>query len=108
MPVRGLLGGGGWVRSFPRKRKKVMLDMWKRHIILMREHESFTPKHHLMFHCCLRSIWLGNPWTYHTFLDESLNKQLKAVCRLCHQSTFESTAMIKLNKVLSSFKRRLE
>ena len=53
-----------------------------------------------MFHLILRACFLGNPWAYHTFWDESLNKQLKQVCRLCHQANFDAVAIIKGTEVL--------
>ena len=62
---------------------------------LMAPYDIFIPKHHLMFHLVLRSGEMGNPWFYHTFLDEAMNKTLKAVSRNCHQLTFESSAIIK-------------
>jgi hypothetical protein len=55
---------------------------------------------HIMFHLILRACFLGNPWAYHTFWDESLNKQLKQVCRLCHQANFDAVAIIKGTEVL--------
>ena len=86
--------------SLPMQTQQELLDLWKRHMSLMTEFDIFTPKHHLMFHMILRASVLGNPWMYNTFLDESLNKQLKAVCRLCHQVTFESIAILKITEVL--------
>jgi hypothetical protein len=90
-------------------KKKELLDKWKRHLSLIRDLGVFTPKHHLMLHMILRAPFFGNPWSHHTFLDESLNKQLKAVCRLCHQLTFDSTVLIKMcHTMLRHAKRALE
>jgi hypothetical protein len=83
-----------------------LLDFHKRHMILMAQFEIYTPKHHLMFHLCIRAREHGNPWLYHTFLDESLNKQLKAVCRNVHQMTFESTVLSKMVETLRRLDRK--
>ena len=64
------------------------------------------PKDHLMAHLTHRAVALGNPWRYTTFLDESLNKELKRVLRLCHQATFESTAFVKAEAHLSTLAAR--
>ena len=64
------------------------------------------PKDHLMVHLTHRAVALGNPWRYTTFLDESLNKELKRVLRLCHQATFESTAFVLAEAHLSSLAAR--
>ena len=64
------------------------------------------PEDHLMVHPTHRAVALGNPWRYTTFLDESLNKELKRVLRLCHQATFESTAFVKAEAHVSSLAAR--
>ena len=88
---------------------KQMLSLWKQHMAIMEIHEPFVPKHHLMFHCIMRSVFHGNPWLDATFLDESLNKELKQCCRYAHQTTFESTVILKINLVLKRMqvKRRM-
>ena len=48
----------------------------------------------------------GNPWNYHTFLDESLNKLLKTTLRLCHQARFELMAFNKMTKNLKDEGKR--
>jgi hypothetical protein len=113
-PWRGPRWAGLWsggVRA-PRRsarktnnKKKESLDLWKRHMSLMMAFGVFVPKHHLMFHLLLRAVYHGNPWQANTFYDESLNKQLKGVARLCHQCTFESTAIIKVTETLKRRKR---
>jgi hypothetical protein len=113
-PWRGPRWAGLWsggVRA-PRRsarktnnKKKESLDLWKRHMSLMMAFGVFVPKHHLMFHLLLRAVYHGNPWQANTFYDESLNKQLKGVARLCHQCTFECTAIIKVTETLKRRKR---
>ena len=86
-----------------------LLDMWKQHMAIMQDHDVFSPKHHLMFHLVMRSVVHGNPWMDATFLDESLNKELKQCCRFSHQATFEYTVLLKITEVLKRLaeKRRM-
>jgi hypothetical protein len=37
----------------------------------------------------------GNPWPQTTWLDESWNKNLTQVLRLCRQATFEQQGLLK-------------
>jgi hypothetical protein len=82
-------------------------DVWLRHCVLIERLDLYVPKHHLMVHCNHRIGLQGNPWRFTTFLDESMNKELKRVLRLCHQATFETTAMVKLAKHLDSVSKRM-
>ena len=62
-----------------------------------------------MFDLVMRSVVHGNPWLDATFLDESLNKELKQCCRFSHQATFEYTVILKITEVLKRLaeKRRM-
>jgi len=73
-----------------------MLHLWKRHMSILHGSGAFAPKHHLMFHMVLRSSVHGNPWRDATF-------------RFAHQTTFESTVILKITEVLKRMrsKRRL-
>ena len=77
-----------------------MVDAWTRHMVIIREFDLFIPKHHLMVHVNDRAPFHGNPWKYTTFLDESLNKDLKKCLRLCHQANFEAMAFTKVEAVM--------
>ena len=83
-----------------------MLDLWKQHMAIMRDQDAYQPKHHLMYHMILRAVEHGNPWLDATFLDESLNKELKQCCRHAHQSTFESSVILKIGEVLKRMSRK--
>ncbi len=85
------------------------VDLWNRHIQLMKtlDENLLVPKHHLMIHANDRAVHQGNPWSHTTFLDESLNKELKKVLRLCHQATFETTAMVKFALHLENVAKRM-
>lgn len=55
----------------------------------------YTPKHHLMVHLTHRAAKHGNPRFYSTFLDESFNGQMAAVCRSAHRAKFQERVLIK-------------
>ena len=80
--------------------------MTSRYQMLMEPFGIDVPKNHMIFHINERARHQGNPWNQATFLDESLNKQLKAVLRLCHQCNFETMAYSKIKHVLSSYAKR--
>ena len=69
-------------------------------MLLVAPLDIYTPKAHLMYRLILRCVQQGNPWSYHTFYVEGLNKLLKKTFRLCHQGTFEYMAMAKLSELL--------
>ena len=83
-----------------RKIQQTLLDMWKRFMRVTEQLDIYIPKSHLMYHLIIRLYLMGNPMSYTTFLDESLNKTLKKVCRLCHQMTFDTMCVIKMHQVL--------
>ncbi len=80
--------------------------LWCRFMTLIRPLDIYTPKAHLMIHVNHRTRQQGNPWRYTTFLDESLNKELKKVLRNVHQSNFETLAYAKLGQVLADTCKR--
>jgi hypothetical protein len=59
-----------------------------------------------MVHVNDRAAFHGNPWTYTTFLDGSLNKELKTCLRFCHQSNFEHMAFMTMQAVLARGMKR--
>ena len=83
------------------------MDCWKRFVALSEslEFEMQLPKCHLMAHAILRASFHGNPWKYHTFLDESDNSLLKKALRFCHQSNFEALAFCKFDSFMSRLER---
>eukprot|EP00969_Alexandrium_andersonii_P032387 1414228-Alexandrium_andersonii.AAC.1 len=79
-----------------------MTGLWTRYMRGIRALGfSFVPKDHLMLHVNHRCPFTGNPWATATFLDESLNKQLKKALRLRHQSTFERLAFVKVQETIN-------
>ena len=62
---------------------------------------ELSPKHHLFIHL-LRNTWrAGNPRTYTTFLDESLNKVLASVCRAAYASVWERRVFTNFGRLQS-------
>jgi len=49
----------------------------------------FGPKHHLFVHMLNRTLFAGNPATYSTFLDESLNQTLASISKAACASVWE-------------------
>jgi hypothetical protein len=70
------------------------------HMRLMESFDVNVPKHHVVFHALLDTEIKGNPATYASWLDESLNKTLKAICRNASQITFEYIILAKMEEVL--------
>ena len=67
------------------------------------------PKFHQSMHMVHDTITLGNPKTYATFLDESLNKTLAEICAASHRAVWELRVYAYFDVVESqaSKKRRL-
>ena len=49
----------------------------------------FGPKHHLFLHLLNKIPVAGNPVTYHTFLDESLNRTLATIAKSANYAVWE-------------------
>jgi hypothetical protein len=87
-----------WV--MPRSEAEKNLRCMSIHMELMRPFDAFIPKHHVIFHPLLETMDKGNPWYYGSWLDESLNKILKAACKNASQMTFEETVLSKMVELL--------
>ena len=83
----------GW--NIPPAQRQAMLNSLQRHVTLMRPFMHMVPKHHIWCHFIQRCGVQGNPWKMANFLNESLNKNLKACCKNASQLTFESTVLWK-------------
>ena len=92
--------------NLTRAEHQAMLDAWQRHMILIKPFQIYLPKSHAILHMIQRAFYLGNPMTYAVFQDESLNKDLKACSRKCHQATFEYSGMAKFSEWLSNWNKR--
>jgi hypothetical protein len=69
-------------------------------MVLVKGLDIDVPKSHLMIHVAHRARYQGNPWLHATWVDEGLNRKLKALLRLCHHMTFEAQAFSKADEVL--------
>ena len=85
------------------------LRRWKDYMAIAEPMGLVIPKSHMMYHLVRRAKKQGNPCVYQTFMDESLNKNLKHALRLVHQQNFESSGLAKFQLVLSrpAFRRRV-
>jgi hypothetical protein len=95
------------VAVFDFRSEQDIVDCWGKFVGVSKSLELETPKLHLMVHVNNRTAFRGNPWLCHTFLDESLNKELKKVLRLRHEATFETTATVKLSSHLEGVAKRM-
>ena len=50
----------------------------------------------------------GNPNIYSNWIDEDLNKTLKACCKNVSQATFEASVLLKMREILVRSKRPLD
>lgn len=67
-------------RSVPQVACQELMHCAVRHLRLLEHADvSFTPKHHLWLHLTAKIPQQGNPKTYATFLDESLNAVLAGI-----------------------------
>ena len=48
----------------------------------------YIPKSHMMLHLGHSACDQGNPYYYHTFVDESLNGSIAKLAATCHRMTF--------------------
>ena len=80
-----------------------LCDCVRQHMAALRELEfAVIPKHHLWVHLTVGVRKLGNPRFYWTFLDESLNGNIKKIARRCHQATFERRVLGKAWKLIGT------
>jgi hypothetical protein len=94
------LRGHGWV--VPAALQQRCLDLYSRHMSLLRPDDAYTPKHHQYFHLLFRIAYQGNPQYSAVWTDESLNKKLKGSCRNAPQPTFERNVLLQFREVLAN------
>ena len=76
--------------NLPPETLQRMMELGLRHVRICRAVGiPWTPKHHLFIHMIYQSREAGNPTTFHTFLDESLNRTLAAIARSAYASVWE-------------------
>ena len=76
----------------PRNQRQELLDLCVRHLVLMGLADvKYIPKSNLFVILTLRIARCGNPRSYSTFMDESLNLVIAAVASAAHQATWEKS-----------------
>ena len=93
-----------WI--IPKAKRAEMMKLYCEHIALMVIFACFVPKHHLVFHLLHNAKYHGNPARYSTWLDESLNKLLKAACKNACSARFDPSALLRMRKLLKSRRGR--
>ena len=83
------------------------MDNWLRYLAIVQqldgEGNCEIPKCHQMTHILFSSCRHGNPKFCACWLDEALNKELKATLRLCHAACVERMGFNKFAHVLRNF-----
>ena len=73
---------------------------------LMEPFASFTSKNHILYHLLEKLQWFGSPAFYATWLDETLNRDLKSCCRFVSQGNFESAVLLRMCDILEPAAKR--
>ena len=81
---------------------KAAMAAYLHHLALMAHFDCFVPKHHIVVHLLRKCGFQGNPSLYSTWLDESLNKTLKAACKHAAASTFYVSVLLKMRDLLKA------
>ena len=72
------------------QQSQILFALGMRHLRLAKAAGvELSPKHHLFIHMLRRTPKAGNPRTYSTFLDESLNEVLVSVCKAAYATVWE-------------------
>ena len=96
--------------AMPTATQQACVDAWVEFLVLTEGYEDMkTPKRHLMTHLVCSARTVGNPKQYANWLNESLNRTLRATCRHTSQQTFALSVMLRMKEILRSkgVKRRL-
>ena len=83
-----------------------VMELYRRHMDEIRPFDIYAPKHHLVWHLIFNTSFHGNQNFYSNWLDEALNKILKASCRFTSQQTFDVSVLLRMKEHLSSRARR--
>ena len=67
---------------------------------LMLPYEVYIPKHHLVYHMLEKIRFQGNPEVYSNWMDETLNKMTKKICKNLSQQAFELGLLLRMREVL--------
>eukprot|EP00959_Pyramimonas_sp_CCMP1952_P171959 3592895-Pyramimonas_sp.AAC.1 len=87
-------------RAISRPTCRQLIELAVRHVTLMQEMgANLAPKSHLFVHLTQRILRCGNPRSYSTFLDESLNRVLSEIAASANHSraTWERTIFSRVH-----------
>ena len=77
-----------------------LYDAAERHVILSRDGGvHMKPKHHLFLHLMARAAEFGNPNSYSTFDDESINRNLKQVGVMAQFKVWTARALVSFERI---------
>ena len=77
--------------------------LFNAHVALVQPFDICLPKHNLFWHLLYNSELQGNPECYSNWMDETLNKLLKCVCKHATHGNhvFESSVLLRMQELLS-------
>jgi len=78
------------------------MNLYCEHVALLAADDIYTPKFNIYFHLLSELSFFGHPKNYGTWLDEALNKLLKATCRLTSQSTFDRSVLSRMQRLMAA------
>jgi len=82
-------------------------DCFQRFIVSTEpEPDCMIPKRHQFLHILQRIPDMGNPKRYANWMDETLNRHLKQVCRHASQTSFEASIYRRMREWLRRFHRK--
>ena len=90
-------------RDMPRADSQALLDVYLRFATLChRAGLAMTPKHHQVPHMIGQSVWHGNPKSYATYRDESMNGVIARIARMAQRKTFYVVAHTNFHYLLQT------
>ena len=93
--------------SMSQEQLDIRLGAWKRFLSLTEDvQEVQMPKRHAMAHIILATLYQGHPRFYAGWVDESLNKDLKAACRKVSQNTFDEMVLLAMSEFMARGRTR--
>jgi hypothetical protein len=78
------------------------MRLYNEHVALMHPFDCYVMKHHLVVHLIANTGFHGNPNKYSTWVDESLNKVLKAACKNASPLRFDQSVLLRMRDLLST------
>jgi hypothetical protein len=99
----------GWTKAgtnLKRAEVQASFDAWNGFLRASEGMELRIPKRHLVAHLLERLPFWGNPRGFAAWVDEALNRDLKASCRAISQATFEPFLLLRMRHRLRKLAER--